>query len=272
MTRPIDLQASTMSPPWAPSPGPASATPAARGDLQSLVVRIRRRRAPRSLPRRKPVGLRSAGWSRSTRPRLGHLWRRRLDPRPHPPHRQAHHRRDHAQAGGPPHLRAALREMRSIRWCAKLLGGGHPPHRRPARRPAGLCSAAPISRAPTATPTLTELTAGIARIAPFEITVSLYPQKHPEKPVDRPGHRRAEGAKVDAGRHPRPDPVLLRHRRLPALPRAGAQGRDHHPHLAGDSCSVSNFKGLQKDGRALACIPLPDWLGEACSTAWIPDP
>ena len=105
----------------------------------------------------------------------------------------------------------------------------------------------------------TELTAGIAAIAPFEISVSLYPQKHPESPslshdID------VLKAKVDAGATRAitqfffdTDAFLSFH---DAVRKAGVT----IPILPG-IMPVSNFKGLKK--MAAPCgIPLPDWLGE----------
>jgi len=105
----------------------------------------------------------------------------------------------------------------------------------------------------------TELTAGILAIAPFDVTVSLYPQKHPESPslshdVD------VLKAKVDAGATRAitqfffdTDAFLRFHE---AVRKAGVT----IPILPG-IMPVSNFKGLQK--MAAPCgIPLPDWLGE----------
>ena len=105
----------------------------------------------------------------------------------------------------------------------------------------------------------TELTAAIAKIAPFEISVSLYPQKHPESPsiahdID------VLKAKVDAGATRAItqfffdiDEFLRFHDQVRA---AGIT----IPILPG-IMPVSNFKGLKK--MAAPCgIPLPDWLGE----------
>ena len=69
--------------------------------------------------------------------RLGHLRRRRLDPRAHPRHRGADRRARRASAR--PRISPASRraEGRDRRHRPRLLGGGRPPHRRPARRSAG---------------------------------------------------------------------------------------------------------------------------------------
>ena len=105
----------------------------------------------------------------------------------------------------------------------------------------------------------TELTAAIKRIAPFDVSVSLYPQKHPESPslehdID------VLKAKVDAGATRAItqfffdiDAFLRFH---DAVRAAGIT----IPILPG-IMPVTNFKGLKK--MAAPCgIPVPDWLGE----------
>jgi len=105
----------------------------------------------------------------------------------------------------------------------------------------------------------TELTEAIGRIAPFEISVSLYPQKHPESPslshdID------VLKAKVDAGATRAITQFFFD---IDAFLRFHDAVRDAGitiPILPG-IMPVSNFKGLQK--MAAPCgIPLPDWLGE----------
>lgn len=104
----------------------------------------------------------------------------------------------------------------------------------------------------------TELTAGIKAIAPFEVSVSLYPQVHPESPsaahdID------VLKAKVDAGATRAItqfffdiDGFLRFHEQLR---RAGVT----IPVSAG-IMPVTNFKGLKR--MAAACrIDLPAWLG-----------
>ena len=105
----------------------------------------------------------------------------------------------------------------------------------------------------------TELVAGIRAIAPFEVSVGLYPQTHPESPsaahdID------VLKAKIDAGRHAGDHPVLLRRRRLPAVHGAGAGARASPFRSASAIMPVSNFKGLRR--MAAPCgIPLPGWMG-----------
>ena len=104
----------------------------------------------------------------------------------------------------------------------------------------------------------TDLTAGIKAVAPFEVSVSLYPQKHPESPsldhdID------VLKAKVDAGATRAitqffydidaflffTDKVRKAGITIPISP---------------GIMPVSNFKGLKK--MAAPCgIPLPNWLG-----------
>ena len=104
----------------------------------------------------------------------------------------------------------------------------------------------------------TELTAAIARIAPFEITVGLYPQVHPESPsVDHDID--VLKAKIDAGATRAitqfffdVDGFL---RFIDQVRKAGVT----IPICAG-IMPVTNFKGLRR--MADPCgISLPDWLG-----------
>jgi methylenetetrahydrofolate reductase (NADPH) len=105
----------------------------------------------------------------------------------------------------------------------------------------------------------TELTAAIKHIAPFEVSVSLYPQKHPESPSIQHDIDVLK-AKVDAGATRAItqfffdiDEFLRFHDQVRA---AGIT----IPILPG-IMPVTNFKGLKK--MAAPCgIPLPDWLGE----------
>ena len=54
-----------------------------------------------------------------------------------------------------------------------------------------------------------DLTRGIKAIAPFEVSVACYPEKHPEVAVGRCRYRHALG-EDRRRRHPRHHPVLLR--------------------------------------------------------------
>ncbi|MES2895721.1 MAG: methylenetetrahydrofolate reductase [NAD(P)H] [Pseudomonadota bacterium] len=104
----------------------------------------------------------------------------------------------------------------------------------------------------------TELTAGIKAVAPFEVSVSLYPQKHPESPslehdID------VLKAKVDAGATRAItqffydiDAFLFF---MDKVRKAGITIP-----ISPGIMPVSNFKGLKK--MAAPCgIPLPAWLG-----------
>ena len=104
----------------------------------------------------------------------------------------------------------------------------------------------------------TELTRGIARIAPFEISVSLNPQKHPESPsldhdID------VLKAKVDAGATRAITQFFFD---IDAFLRFAERVRKAGvsiPVLPG-IMPVSNYKGLTRMA-GKAGIPLPDWLG-----------
>ncbi len=104
----------------------------------------------------------------------------------------------------------------------------------------------------------TELTAAIKAIAPFEVTVGLYPQTHPESPSEEHDIDVLK-AKIDAGAERAitqfffdTDAFLRFHEKVR---RAGVT----IPILPG-IMPVSNFKGLQK--MAGPCgIELPGWLG-----------
>ncbi|WP_332772336.1 methylenetetrahydrofolate reductase [NAD(P)H] [Phenylobacterium sp.] len=104
----------------------------------------------------------------------------------------------------------------------------------------------------------TDLTAGIKAIAPFEVSVSLYPQKHPESPsldhdID------VLKAKIDAGATRAItqffydiDAFLFF---MDKVRKAGITIP-----ISPGIMPVSNFKGLKK--MAAPCgIPLPSWLG-----------
>ena len=140
--------------------------------------------------------------------RLGHLRGRRLDARAHPRDRQAHSRRDRAEAGRPSHLRRA-RPAREVDAVVR-------DYWRPACATSWRCaatrraaSASATRRIRAATAMSADLVAGIKRIGDFEVSVSAYPEKHPESPtveadidmLKRQGRCR---------RDPRHHPVLLR--------------------------------------------------------------
>jgi methylenetetrahydrofolate reductase (NADPH) len=104
----------------------------------------------------------------------------------------------------------------------------------------------------------TELTRGIKAVAPFEVSVSLYPQKHPESPsIDHDID--VLKAKIDAGATRAItqffydiDAFLFF---MDKVRKAGVTIP-----ISPGIMPVSNFKGLKK--MAAPCgIPLPNWLG-----------
>jgi methylenetetrahydrofolate reductase (NADPH) len=103
----------------------------------------------------------------------------------------------------------------------------------------------------------TELTRGISAIAPFEISVSLYPQKHPESPslahdID------VLKAKIDAGATRAITQFFFD---IDSFLRFAEEVRKAGitiPILPG-IMPVSNFKGLKRMAKTCG-IPLPDWL------------
>ncbi len=98
-------------------------------------------------------------------------------------------------------------KRRDRRDRASLLGRRHPPYRGAARRHArhGRGHTRPHPDGYRSTPELIE---GIRRIAPFEISVSFYPERHPDSPNHGHDIRIAEG-QGGCGRQPRAGPVLL---------------------------------------------------------------
>ena len=197
--------------------------------------------------------------------RLGHLRRRRLDPRAHP--------RDGARAsahetapgaGGPSDLRRRRRATRSTRSRATI---GRPASAiswrcAAIRRPG---SAAPTRRIPAATP-MPPTWWPASSASPISRSAS--------RPIPRPIPRRRSAGhdldnlkrKLDAGATPRDHPVLLRRRRVPALPRpraapAGIDRADRAGHPAGDQ-----FRPGGEVQRPPAAPSIPAWLARACST------
>lgn len=86
-----------------------------------------------------------------------------------------------------------------------------------------------------------ELTAGLRGLADFEISVSAYPEKHPQSP-DVAADVDMLKRKVDAGAT-RADPILLRERRFRAVSRACPQGRHHHSCRAGYPAGAQSRPG-----------------------------
>ena len=102
---------------------------------------------------------------------------------------------DRPQARRPSHLRRSTRAPRSTRSCAAI-GTRAFATSLPC---AATCRASgPYAHHPDGYATTPELIAGIRRIAPFEVSVSFYPERHP----DSPSHLhdiKLLGRKVDAG-------------------------------------------------------------------------
>jgi methylenetetrahydrofolate reductase (NADPH) len=104
----------------------------------------------------------------------------------------------------------------------------------------------------------TELTAGIRAIAPFEVSVSLYPQIHPESPslehdID------VLKAKIDAGATRAITQFFFDiDAFLHFMDRVRKAGVTIP--ISPGIMPVSNFKGLKKMAGPVG-IPLPDWLG-----------
>ncbi len=93
-----------------------------------------------------------------------------------------------------------------------------------------------------------ELIEGVRSIAPFEISVSFYPEKHPELADTRARCRSAQ-EKGRCRRDARARTILLRHRRCDAFSRQGRERRhrrpDHSRHHADDGVSRRGAHGRQ---------------------------
>ena len=116
-------------------------------------------------------------------------------------------RGDRAQAGRSSDLRRRD-EGRGGQRRARLLGRRRPPYRGPARRSARGAGNAYVPH-PGGYINSADLVAGIKRIADFEVSVSAYPEKHPESPSVEADLDMLQ-AKVDAGATARDHAVLLR--------------------------------------------------------------
>ncbi len=128
--------------------------------------------------------------------RLGHLWRRRLHARAHACDRQAHAERDRSDAGGASHLRRC--HARRGRCGGAQLSRHRRAHIVALRGdPAGGVGSAYVPH-PGGYENAADLVAGIRRIGDFEVSVSAYPEKHPDS-----RHANVDldmlQAKVDAG-------------------------------------------------------------------------
>ena len=190
--------------------------------------------------------------------RLGDLRRRRLDPRAHPPHRPPHPRRDRPDARRPPDLRRRPRdEVDEV--LARVLGRRRAPHRGPARRSARRASAAPTFRRRRRLRQRHRTGRRASRaIAPFEISVGVYPEKHPESPsIDHDID--VLKAKVDAGATRAISQFFFD---IDAFLRFVDQVRAAGvtiPIVPG-IMPVTNFNGLQAHGRHLPDRRCPAWL------------
>ena len=110
-----------------------------------------------------------------------------------------------------------------------------------------------------------DLVAGLKRIAPFEVSVAGYPEKHPDSPTARSRHGQPQG-QGRCRRRPHHHPVRLRQRALPALPGARPRrrhlGADHARHRAHPQLQAGG--GLCRPRRRVACRR--GWRD--VSTAW----
>ena len=166
--------------------------------------------------------------------RLGHLRRRRIDPRAHPRDRRADPRGNLAHAGRASDLRRRDAATRSTRSPA-IIGSS-------ASATSSRCAAIRPSRARSYRPhpdgyrNAAELVAGLKAVAPFDISVAAYPEIHPDSPIAavRPRQSQAQGRRR---RRPRDHAILLLARLLLPLPRRGRGGRhrrrDRPGHPAG---------------------------------------
>ena len=80
-----------------------------------------------------------------------------------------------------------------------------------------------------------DLVAGIKRIADIEVSVSAYPEKHPDSADRRRRHRHAQG-ESRCRRHARHHAVLLRERSVFPLSRSRARARDRDSRSCRASC------------------------------------
>ena len=201
------------------------------------------------------MGIHHASCTAEAQFRLGHLRRRRLDPRAHPFDRQAHSRGNRAHAGRASHLRGGdlrgdrrrdpqlLRRRRAPHRGAARRSGRR--HRREIRAASGRLSQ---RRRPGRRHQAARRRRGVG------LRLSGKASRQPDR-RGRPRHARGQGRRR---RHPRHDPVLLRERPLFPLPRPGArarhQGADRARHPAGAELQADQEfrRALRRLGAGLA--------------------
>ena len=114
-----------------------------------------------------------------------------------------------------------------------------------------------------------DLVEGLKRVADFEISVAAYPESHPQATspqADLDNLKR----KIDAGRHPRDHPVLLRQRSLSALRRARGGVPASRCRSCPASCRSPTSPALSSSPQAAAPPFRRGW--PSCSPAWTPTP
>ena len=187
--------------------------------------------------------------------RVGHVRRQRLRRRAQPRDRRAPRRPDVADHRRPRHVRRPAAGDGRRRDPA-LLGGRACATSSPcaAIRPAA--SATGTSRIPTATATPPIWSPASSASYDAEISVSAYPEKHPESPtVDADLDMLA--AKVDAGADACDHAVLLRQRPLLPLRRSRPRTRHRHPDRAGHHAGAELRADEQLRGQVRRVDPDP---------------
>ena len=134
---------------------------------------------------------------------------------------------------------------------------GRAPHRGAARRSVGRCRRT-LRAARRRLHQRRRLVAGIKKIAPFEVSVACYPEKHPEIADRRRRHRHAEGGRsTPAPRAPSPSSSSITTSSSASRPRA------RPPASPSRSCRASSPSIISSRSRALPRVgtSVPDWLG-----------
>ena len=187
--------------------------------------------------------------------RLGHLRRRRLDPRAHPRHRRPN--RSARPRSTPPRTSPASRR------AAARSTTSPGPIGTPASATSSPCAATRPSRAaasrrtPTAMPMRPNWSPGLKKVAPFEISVAAIPNAIPNS-ADRGRRSRQSQAQDRRRRRPRDHPVLLLGRLLPPLPRRGRRGR-HRRRVVPGILPVTNV-AQTRSSRRMCGADIPPWL------------